>query len=240
MPFLHPADAKALRNLTAVDGSFFNSTAHTSWALRSTNQPAAKLHLHFSVFENAPSQAIVTPGRCSEPDILRKMLEPGRLYVFDRGYQDYAFYRKILDVQSSFIGRVKDNIAYSRQQEQELTQEARKAGVIRDMLVTRIGTDRLSVRAIGFARTPPSPPGPLSRQRARGRSALAHAAWFNCFAPLSRQRARERSALAHAARFNCFAPLAPGRVEGGMSTGQRLTLHVAMQRSVGCGEAVGQ
>jgi hypothetical protein len=148
-PFLPPADAKALKNLTAVDGSFFNSIAHTSWALWSTNQPAAKLHLHFSVFENAPSQAIVTPGRCSEPGTLRKMLEPGRLYVFDRGYQDYALYRKILDAQSSFIGRLKDNIAYNRQQEQELAEEARKAGVIRDMLVTRIGTDRLSVSVIG-------------------------------------------------------------------------------------------
>ena len=149
MPFLHPADAKALRNLTAVDGSFFNSTAHTSWALRSTNQPASKLHLHFSVFENSPSQAIVTLGRCSEPDTLRKMLEPGRLYVFDRGYQDYALYRKILDALASFIGRLKDNIAYNCQKEQELAEQARKAGVIRDMLVTRIGTDRLSVSVIG-------------------------------------------------------------------------------------------
>ena len=149
MPFLPPADAKALKNLTAIDGSFFNSIAHTSWALWSTNQPAAKLNLHFSVFENAPSQAIVTPGRCSEPGTLRKMLEPGRLYVFDRGYQDYALYRNILDAQSSFIGRVKDNIAYRCQQEQELTEEARKAGVIRDMVVTRIGTDRLSVSVIG-------------------------------------------------------------------------------------------
>ena len=39
---------------TAVDGSFFNSIAHTAWALWSTEQPAVKLHLHFSVFEGAP------------------------------------------------------------------------------------------------------------------------------------------------------------------------------------------
>jgi hypothetical protein len=51
------------------------------------------------------------------PYALRKMLEPGRLYVFDRGYQDYALYRKILDAQASFIGRVKDDIAYNCQQE---------------------------------------------------------------------------------------------------------------------------
>jgi len=116
--------------------------------------------------------------------------------VFDRGYQDDALYRKILDARSSFTGRVKDNIAYNRQQEQELTEEARKAGVIRDMLVTRIGTDRLSVLVIGawvrklffgggLRGHHPHPPAPLSRQLARGRSALAHAARFNCFAPLA-------------------------------------------------------
>lgn len=141
IPLLAPADANALKNLTAVDGSFFNSIGHTSWALWSSCQPAAKLHLHFSVFECTPRQAIVTPGKCSEPDALHRTLEAGRLYVLDRGYQDYALYRAILDADSSFIARAKDNIAYQLQQEQELTEAARKAGVVRDILVWRIGTD---------------------------------------------------------------------------------------------------
>ena len=55
---------------------FFNSIAHTAWALWSTEQPAAKLHLHFSVFEGAPRQAIVTPGKCSEPEVLRNRSKP--------------------------------------------------------------------------------------------------------------------------------------------------------------------
>lgn len=37
------ADGKALKNLTAVDGSYFNSIAHTAWVLWSPEQPAAKL-----------------------------------------------------------------------------------------------------------------------------------------------------------------------------------------------------
>ncbi len=141
IPLLPSSDAQALKNLTAVDGSYFNSIAHTAWALWSTDQPAAKLHLHFSVFDGVPRQAIVTPGKCSEPDVLRKTLEPGRLYVTDRGYQDYRLFRDILDVGSSFISRVKDNIAYQPQEERELSEEASKAGVIKDILVSRIGTD---------------------------------------------------------------------------------------------------
>ena len=108
IPLLPRADVEALENLTAVDGSFFNSIAHTSWALWSSQQPAAKLHLHFSVFECAPRNAVVTPGKCSEVEVLRKTVEANRLYVLDRGYQDYTLYRGILDVGSSFIGRVKD------------------------------------------------------------------------------------------------------------------------------------
>ena len=141
IPLLAPSEANALKNLTAVDGSFFNSIGHTSWALWSSSQPAAKMHLHFSVFESTPRQAVVTPGKCSESEALRKTIEEGRLYVLDRGYQDYALYRAILDAKSSFIGRVKDNIAFRRPQEQELSQAARDAGVIKDILVSRIGTD---------------------------------------------------------------------------------------------------
>jgi len=121
MPLVSNADAKALKGLTTVDGSYFNSIAHTAWALWSTEQPAAKLHLHFSVFEGVPRAAIVTPGKCSEPDVLRNSLEAGRLYVTDRGYQDYGLFRAIIDAGSSFISRVKDNIAFQLQEERTLS-----------------------------------------------------------------------------------------------------------------------
>jgi hypothetical protein len=142
VPLLPSADAQALKNLTAVDGSYFNSIAHTAWALWKTEQPAAKLHLHFSVFEGVPREALVTPGNCSEPEALRTTLESGRLYVTDRGYQDYKLFRNILDAGSSFISRVKDNIAYRTLEERELSDQAKKAGVTKDILVSRIGTER--------------------------------------------------------------------------------------------------
>lgn len=140
MPLVSNADAQVLKGLTVVDGSYFNSIAHTAWALWSTEQPAAKLHLHFSVFEGVPRQAIVTPGKCSEPEVLRNSLEAGRLYVTDRGYQDYGLFRAILDAKSSFISRVKDNIAFQLHEECTLSQADLDAGVVRDFIVSRIGT----------------------------------------------------------------------------------------------------
>jgi hypothetical protein len=141
VPLMKGREAEALRGLTAVDGSIFPAVSSTMWALWQDEQHRGiKLHLHFSVFEGVPRSAAVTPAACSEPAQLRAMLEPGRLYVTDRGYQDYSLYRDMLDAGSSFIGRVKNNIAYVVEEERELTAAARAAGVIRDVILKRLGT----------------------------------------------------------------------------------------------------
>lgn len=141
LPLMKGREAEALRGLTAVDGSVFRAVSRTAWALwRDDQHRGVKLHLHFSVFEGVPRRAAVTPAACSEPAQLKAMLEPGRLYVTDRGYQDYSLFRSILDARSSFISRVKNNIAYAAGEERELTAKAREAGVIRDVILTRLGT----------------------------------------------------------------------------------------------------
>lgn len=68
------------------------------------------------------------------------MLQPGRLYVYDRGYLDHELYRDILDAGSSFIGRIKDNGQYTVAEVRPLSAEAREAGVVSDELVRRLGT----------------------------------------------------------------------------------------------------
>lgn len=141
VPLSKGREAEVLRGLTAVDGSVFQAVSRTAWALWQDEQHrGVKLHLHFSVFEGVPRRATVTPAACSEPAQLKATLEAARLYVTDRGYQDYSLFRDILDAGSSFIGRVKDNIAYVVAEERELTPEARAAGVIRDAVLSRLGT----------------------------------------------------------------------------------------------------
>jgi hypothetical protein len=141
VPLAKGREAEVLRGLTAVDGSIFQAVSRTVWALWQDEQHrGVKLHLHFAVFEGVPRRATVTPAACSEPAQLKATLEPGRLYVTDRGYQDYSLFRAILDAGSSFIGRVKDNIAFTVAEERELTPEARAAGVTRDVIISRLGT----------------------------------------------------------------------------------------------------
>lgn len=142
LPLASGPEAKALQSLTAVDGSVLPALAKMAWALWTDDQHrAAKLHLHFDVFKGVPCDATVTPAACSEPDQLRAMLQPDRLYVMDRGYAGYQLFRDILDAGSSFIGRVKDNATFTVAEERPVTVEAAAAGVVRNVVVAKLGTD---------------------------------------------------------------------------------------------------
>jgi len=140
-PVIQGPEARELLNLTAVDGSIFRAFPRMAWALwKDVSHRGVKLHLHFDVFCSVPTDAVITPAACSEPAEMRSMLKPGRLYVHDRGYLDHELYGAILDVGSSFIGRIKDNGQYTVAETRPLSAEARAAGVVSDELVKRLGT----------------------------------------------------------------------------------------------------
>jgi hypothetical protein len=142
-PRLRGREANALANLTAVDGTIFAALPRMAWALwQDAQHRGIKLHLQFSVAKWAPTDALITPAACSEPAALKAMIEPERLYVNDRGYASFELMRAILDAGSSLITRVKDDIALHIQEELAISPEAAKAGVIRDVILRRLGTDK--------------------------------------------------------------------------------------------------
>lgn len=142
LPITVGKEAEALRGLTAVDGSLLPALPKMAWALwQDDEHRAAKMHVHFDVFKGAPMDVTVTHGSGSENEQLRNMLLPKRLYVIDRGYGEYQLFQDIIDAGSSFIGRIKDNAAFEVLEERPITPEAKAAGVIRDVIVKRLGTD---------------------------------------------------------------------------------------------------
>ena len=141
LPLAKGREAEALKGLTAVDGSIFAGLSRMAWALgNGPENRAAKLHLHFDVLKGVPCQAAVTPAACSEPGQLEAMLRPGRLYVVDRGYADYELFALIVKAGSSLVARVKESTAFTVAAERPLGAAARKAGVVRDVVLSRLGT----------------------------------------------------------------------------------------------------
>lgn len=137
-----PSDWEALRHLTAVDGSLLPALPRMAWALwQDDRHHAAKLHLHFEVARGIPVQATVTTGKAAEVTQLRQHLQAGRLYVLDRGYAAYRLRRAILDARASFLVRLREDAAFTVAHERAVTPAARAAGVVRDLVISRLGTE---------------------------------------------------------------------------------------------------
>jgi Transposase DDE domain len=124
---LPPAEAAALQVLIAMNGSLPRALPQIAWAIWQDEQHrAAKIHVAFAVVRKIPVELKVTADNGSERAELRRLVQSGGLYVFDRAYADYGFFQALHDLPCSFIGRVQDNAAYEVQKEQPLAAAARR------------------------------------------------------------------------------------------------------------------
>jgi len=81
----------------------------------------------------------LTDANAGEREVLEGCLQSDRVYVMDRGYAKFTLFKKILDVGSSFVCRIRDNSVFEVIQERELSGEALQAGVVRDAVVRFTG-----------------------------------------------------------------------------------------------------
>lgn len=136
---------KELSGLTAVDGTILRGFPRMVWALwLGEKAHGAKVHVSFDVLRGAVVDATLTCGNGSERKELRRMLEAGRLYVLDAGYASYKLFEEISNAGSSFICRIRDDASWRVLEERAIGEEARAAGVQRD-LVVRLGCDRVRI-----------------------------------------------------------------------------------------------
>jgi diacylglycerol kinase len=83
------------------------------WASYVKTKGAVKLHL---VLDNAsflPQYAVITPGNTGDVTAARKMeFTRGTMLVFDRGYEDHSWWRKLNATGVYFVSRLKDSTSY--------------------------------------------------------------------------------------------------------------------------------
>jgi len=130
------------RRPTIVDGSLLHALPKMVWAFwLDENNHAAKLHLQLDLLKGVPERATLSEGQGSETRQLRQNLQAGRLYIEDRGYFEYELLADILKAESSFLTRVKENIAYEVLQENPIGEADARDGVEADLIV-RVGSKR--------------------------------------------------------------------------------------------------
>ena len=146
--------------LTAVDGTLIPALSKMTWALWKTDRQAVKAHTQFDLQKHVPIKITITDGNGNEKQVLADYLEPGRIYVKDRGYAKLALFQQILDAQSSFVCRLQDDVVYDILEEYALTEDAKTAGIVFDRKV-RLGSNKktkeqlsVPVRLIAIQCTP--------------------------------------------------------------------------------------
>jgi hypothetical protein len=140
--------AELLQKTVAVDGTLLPAMADVAWAIRSTNKGKgdrlkARLDCQLSVESWLPEAIVVPEPEQSESDVAQQLIQPGKIYLYDRGYSAYslinAHYEEAGDEYQAiahYVIRYRPAGGNSPQlreaTERELTDKDRAAGVISD------------------------------------------------------------------------------------------------------------
>lgn len=140
-----------LKQTIAVDGTFLPAVAEVAWAIANSNNHGATRHrarldAHLNVSNWLPEAIVVPDPGQSEADSASEQLQPGLLYLYDRGYMSFALvrahYAEAEDEQEELVAKCHCVIRFKPEGgnspalkdavDRELSDEDRAAGVISD------------------------------------------------------------------------------------------------------------
>jgi hypothetical protein len=133
--------------VTAVDSTLVKTLPCLAEAMYSRTKDSQsrffwRLHTHFEIDRHMPVRIDATDpaGRdhSDEKDVLRQHLQADHCYVMDRFFAQFLLFNDIVDAQSSYVCRIRDNSNFEVVDERPLSDAARAAGVVQDAVV-RLG-----------------------------------------------------------------------------------------------------
>ena len=138
--------ALIVQQVIAADGSYFNTYADVAWAIHTTRRsgkPGAQFRLDLQIdVGDWTATALQVSGKddASETAAAAQGLKSGAIYLVDRNFIDFSFLTAVLDKESDFVVRCRDNApAFSPQQQLPLSAAAEAAGVVDDHIGTLTG-----------------------------------------------------------------------------------------------------
>jgi Domain of unknown function (DUF4372)/Transposase DDE domain len=108
------------------------------WALFRTTKSAVKMHTLLDLRGNIPSFIHISDGKLGDVNVLDILvLEPGAIYVMDRGYLDFARLYVVQQAHAFFVTRAKSNTQLHRIYSAPVD---RSTGLICDQTIALTGT----------------------------------------------------------------------------------------------------
>jgi len=154
---IDPRLAELKQALTLVDGTIVaalgrlakaavgESQARYAVARDGTARYAWRLHVQLELESFCPVRLDRTGGSNAGPirenNVLRSHLEAGRCYVGDGGFFDRSLLNDIDQAKSSYVMRASEDTVFEVAQERLLTREDLDAGVVRDVVLSRLGQE---------------------------------------------------------------------------------------------------
>ena len=129
--------------ITAVDGSLLEALPLLVEAMQLNHEKGSglvkwRLHAQFDIEKYVPTRIDVTRNGGGENDeraVLERTLESNRCYVKDRGYAKFTLFNGINAKHSSYVCRLRDNTKYKVVEDRPLSDEARAADILEDVVV---------------------------------------------------------------------------------------------------------
>jgi hypothetical protein len=144
-----PQLAELTERVRVVDGSLFTVAADVAWALQrrrrnGKTQESIRLNLQWAAASGVIEGVSVSGQGLGESQALMKNLEPGLIYVMDRGFVDFELLDRIVHACSDFVVRLKSNNYFIPNQTRDdgmtydkslpLSEQDHAAGVISDQV----------------------------------------------------------------------------------------------------------
>lgn len=145
LPHLPRADGQLnqlLSRSVLADGSFFAVAGNVAWALRKrkpwskgTDDRFIRLDLQYCGVRGVIEGLEINGKGTSETTAFRRHIEPGKLYVADRGIFSFGYVRDLLAAKADFVLRIKTSQRLSIVRELPLSPGQKAAGVLSDRIV---------------------------------------------------------------------------------------------------------
>lgn len=142
--------ARLLEQVQLVDGSFFDSAATVVWALRdrkrtprdgaSVTHSHVRLDLRINGATLLPTHAQVNGKGHSEAAAACAAIEPGVIYIADRGFENFKYVQELLRASADFVLRLTSTPNFEAREDQPLDADDVAAGVLSDRIGRLVGS----------------------------------------------------------------------------------------------------
>ena len=143
-----PGDSRLLtRKWMAHDGTMWSALPRMAWALYgggpNGDSRGVKLHLSFHLLEDKPTKATVRPGKDCERAVWQEHWQEGDAFVGDRYFgEDHRLLAKLKIKRCAYVLRLREQATINVEEELEVSEADRKAGVVRQAWVRLGASDR--------------------------------------------------------------------------------------------------